>query len=199
MILIVDHYDSFVHNLARYFEKLGHDTTTVRCDTLTSTSITHTPPEAIILSPGPRAPSDTPQTIDLIKKAYRTIPILGVCLGHQCIAEAFGGKTIKANVPMHGKESAIHHHDPLFENTPTPFPAGRYHSLIADISNSNDLTPIAHSDDGTLMGFKHKNYPTYGLQFHPESILTDQGLTLLKNFMGIAQQWNKKSGSTNSL
>ncbi len=195
MILIIDHYDSFVHNLARYFECLGYDTKIIRSDKLSFNDIIAYNPEALVFSPGPCTPKDTPQSIEIIKHVHTTLPILGVCLGHQCIAEAFEGITVKSAKPSHGKASLIYHQkDPLFKDIPSPFTAGRYHSLISDLSHTKYLVPTAHTDDQILMGFKHQTYPTYGLQFHPESILTEHGLVLLKNFMIEAKTWRTKSG-----
>ncbi len=186
MILIIDHYDSFVHNLARYFEQLGETYRIARWDEISVGAIEEGIPKAIVLSPGPCVPQDAPTSIEIVQHFYRTLPILGVCLGHQIIAEALGGKTCKAPAPHHGKASTLHHdNDILFQGIPSPFMAGRYHSLISDVSSAPDLIPIVHTEDALLMGFKHKTAPTYGLQFHPESILTDHGLTLLKNFIRI--------------
>ncbi len=186
MILIIDHHDSFVHNLARYVRLCGEETTIMRADHIEKLEEL---PKALILSPGPCSPTETPQTVELIKKSYKTCPILGVCLGHQCIAEAFGGRTIKSEAPIHGKSSKITHNgDAIFKNISSPFTAGRYHSLISDIDKCEELTPIAYTEDNVLMGFKHKNYPTYGLQFHPESILTKDGRAIVKNFIEIANR-----------
>ena len=188
MILVIDHHDSFVHNLARYVERCGEETTIMRANQIEKLKEL---PKALILSPGPCAPKDTPQTIQLIQRSYKEVPILGICLGHQCIAESFGGKTIRAPRPVHGKASDIHHDGHLlFKNIPAPFTAGRYHSLISDIEKT-DLNPIAHTQDGILMGFQHKTCPTYGLQFHPESILTEQGSTIVENFVEIVNTWNR--------
>ena len=193
MILVIDHHDSFVHNLARYVELCGEETIIMRADEIEKLK---EKPKAIILSPGPCAPKDTPQTMEFIKRAYKTVPILGICLGHQCISEAFGGTTKQAETPIHGRASAVFHDEHvLFNEIPSPFMAGRYHSLISEIGGS-DLSQIATTQDNILMGFQHKSYPTYGLQFHPESILTEHGTTLIENFLKIVDTWHKKSGST---
>lgn len=195
MILVIDHHDSFVHNLARYVELCDEETVIMRADEIEKL---RDKPKAIILSPGPCAPKDTPQTMRLIKKAYKTVPILGICLGHQCIAEAFDGTTKQAETPVHGRASAVFHDKhALFNDIPSPFMAGRYHSLISQIQET-ELSQIAKTQDNILMGFQHKLYPTYGLQFHPESILTEHGQTLIENFLKIVDTWHKKTGHKKS-
>lgn len=187
MILIIDNYDSFVYTLARYSRKAIDDTEeikVIRNDKITVKEIKHLKPKAIIISPGPCAPKQAGICIDLIKELGSTIPILGVCLGHQAIAEAYGGKTVRAPAPVHGKASTITHNRtaPLFHTLPEKFKAGRYHSLMADIKNAPDLIANAHSD-GIIMAMHHKTHPVFGIQFHPESTLTPNGYEIIENFL----------------
>lgn len=189
MILLVDNYDSFVHNLARYIGELGCDRQVVRNDETGIDDLLQQTPEAIILSPGPCTPTEAGISKDLVNAAAaNNIPLLGVCLGHQCIAEAFGGNTMRARKPRHGKTSMIgHENHPLFQQLPNPFAAARYHSLVAELDPAGPLLPIAAAkDDGHLMGLTHKNLPIFGVQFHPESVLTRQGHQLLANFLDLA-------------
>lgn len=189
MILLIDNYDSFVHNLARYLGELGCDRKVVRNDAAGIDELLALKPEAILLSPGPCTPKEAGISTGLVEAAaHRQIPLLGVCLGHQCIAEAFGGATVRATKPRHGKTSRIRHDShPLFRNMPNPFPAARYHSLIAELPESGPLEPVAYAeDDGHLMALAHEHLPVFGIQFHPESILTGQGHQLLANFLGLA-------------
>ena len=193
MILLIDNYDSFVHNLGRYMALAGWDYKVVRNDKITIQEIEKLQPEAIVLSPGPCTPKEAGICIDVIKQLGPTIPILGVCLGHQCIAEAFGGKTMRSPEPMHGAASDIlHNYGPLFSDLPNPLSVGRYHSLVVDIENAPNLTAIAYSDDQNdiIMALEHKDFPIYGVQFHPESILTEKGLDLIRNFTTLALSWN---------
>jgi anthranilate synthase component 2/para-aminobenzoate synthetase component 2 len=190
MILLIDNYDSFVYNLARYVGMLGHERRVVRNDAITIDEIAADPPQAIIISPGPCTPAEAGNSIDIIRRFTGRIPILGVCLGHQCIAEAFGGRVIRAPKPCHGKTSMIAHTaDDLFIGLPNPLRAARYHSLIVELSADSPLEITAHTeDDDIIMGIRHKTHPVYGLQFHPESILTEYGLDLIRNFTMIAAQ-----------
>lgn len=194
MILLIDNYDSFVHNLARYVGFSGRDREVVRNDEITLDDIAASPPEAIILSPGPRTPKDTGICNSLIRTFYNRIPILGICLGHQCIAEAFGGRTIVAPQPMHGKTSLIEHNaKDIFMGLPNPLEGARYHSLIVELPANTDLEITARTEeDDIIMGIRHCSAPVYGLQFHPESIMTSYGSDLIRNFMAIADQWNEK-------
>ena len=192
MILIIDNYDSFVYTLAGYVKKLGRETSVMRNDALSVEDVLDMKPEAIILSPGPSTPQKAGICIELIKQYGSTIPILGICLGHQAIGEAYGGKTVRSNQPMHGKSEAIEHKSMgLFENFKSPIVAGRYHSLVTEIPESSNLVVTAKSPNGDIMATHHKNYPVYGLQFHPESVLTPRGLDLMKNFLHIADEWNQ--------
>ena len=201
MILLIDNYDSFVYNLARYAGRLGYERRVVRNDAITLDEVAADPPSSIIISPGPCAPAQAGISLELVRHFAGRIPILGVCLGHQVIGEVFGGRTIRAPRPVHGRTSMIQHHgDGLFSGLPNPFPAARYHSLISDLPAHTDLRIIAETededDDRMVMGFRHKDYPTYGIQFHPESILTENGLDLMRNFLGIAEEWNLRHRRT---
>ncbi|MCE7999170.1 MAG: aminodeoxychorismate/anthranilate synthase component II [Rhodobiaceae bacterium] len=189
MILLIDNYDSFVHNLARYIGELGCERRVIRNDAEDISNLLKHQPQAIILSPGPCTPTDAGISKDLVRaSAERKIPLLGVCLGHQCIAEVFGGKTVRASAPRHGKTSMIGHtNHPLFKHLPNPFGAARYHSLVSDLGAANELMPIATAkDDGHLMALAHATLPIFGVQFHPESVLTDHGHQLLANFLDLA-------------
>ena len=192
MILLIDNYDSFVYNLARYVGMLGYERRVVRNDAITIDEIAADPPDAIIISPGPCAPADAGISTAVIRHFTGRIPILGICLGHQCIAEAFGGRTIRANTPCHGKTSLISHTaDDLFMGLPNPMTGARYHSLIVELNADTPLEITAHTvDDDIIMGIRHRQHPVYGLQFHPESVLTEYGLDLIRNFMMIAGQKN---------
>lgn len=186
MILLIDNYDSFVHNLARYVGELGETREVMRNDAASADEIIAQAPRAIILSPGPCGPEEAGVSVSLVHAAARArIPLLGVCLGHQCIAAAFGG-TIRRAEPVHGRASPIRHKGhALFEGIPDGFSAARYHSLVAELGDTTPLQPIAHLDDGTLMALAHENLPIYGVQFHPESVLTPHGHALLRNFLNI--------------
>lgn len=187
MILLIDNYDSFVHNLARYIGELGETREVIRNDAASAEDIIARRPRAIILSPGPCGPDEAGVSVPLVQAAARArIPLLGVCLGHQCIAAAFGGGVRRAQ-PVHGAPSNIHHHGhALFDGLPNPFAAARYHSLIAEIATDAPLAPIAHLEDGTLMALAHESLPIYGVQFHPESVLTAHGHRLLGNFLKLS-------------
>lgn len=192
MILVIDNYDSFVHTLAGYIHKLGYKTSLKRNDEITLDDIERLTPAAIMISPGPCTPQDSGICIELIKTFGASIPILGVCLGHQAIGESYGGRTIKTT-PMHGKASEIQHNNaPLFQNIPSPFTAGRYHSLITDLPEHCPLNVTAWTTDNIIMAVQHESHPVFGVQFHPESILTDQGIDVLKNFLYFAVDWNKR-------
>lgn len=184
MILLIDNYDSFVHNLARYVGELGYTREVIRNDRESPSDLLTRKPDAIILSPGPCGPAEAGVSIDLIRAAAdEKIPLLGVCLGHQCIAAAFGGHVRQA-APVHGKAASIlHNGHKLFEEIPNPFKAARYHSLIAELDDDGPLQPVAHLQDGTLMALAHECLPIFGVQFHPESVLTEHGHKLLDNFL----------------
>ena len=188
MILVIDNYDSFVHNLARYFRQLGCETKVVRNDEITIAEICLLAPSAIVISPGPSTPDQAGICLDVVREFGQTTPILGICLGHQTIVQAFGGKIILANEPMHGRCSQVDHlASPMFNRIATPFTAGRYHSLVAQSKLiPNDFLVTATTADRTIMAVEHRSKPIVGLQFHPESVLTDCGYQLLANFLTIA-------------
>jgi anthranilate synthase component 2/para-aminobenzoate synthetase component 2 len=183
MILVIDNQDSFVETLARYVREAGCETLLRRHDDLTAREVAERiRPQAVILSPGPYTPAESPLSLELPNGLPGT-PILGVCLGHLAIAEAYGGQTIPARQPVHGRASLVHHEgDLLFEGLPEPFEAGRYHALVSHIRGA-PLKPIAWSEDGELMAFRHTERPHIGVQFHPESVLTPGGRRLLSNFL----------------
>lgn len=184
MILCIDNYDSFVHNLARHITQLGHQTKVVRNDSIRIDEIIALKPDKIVISPGPYGPSKAGISLEVVKKLGETIPILGVCLGHQVIGQAYGGKVIRALKPMHAKSSLIKHSgEDIFKRISSPLKVGRYHSLV--ISKDyfpSSLEVIAESSDGEIMALKHRKLPVYGVQFHPESIITAEGYILLNNF-----------------
>lgn len=185
MILIIDNYDSFTYNLVQYLGELGEDLKVVRNDKVTLGRIKRLRPKRIVISPGPGFPKDAGISSDVIREFAGKIPILGVCLGHQCIGEVFGGHIIKASKPMHGKISKIYHNGKdIFKGIPNPFEATRYHSLIVERKTLPSCLEItAQTRKKEIMGLSHKKYPIYGVQFHPESILTDNGKKLLANFL----------------
>ncbi|MEM9234501.1 MAG: aminodeoxychorismate/anthranilate synthase component II [Pseudomonadota bacterium] len=188
MILLVDHFDSFVETLARYVREAEAGTEVVRVDHIDPASVAAMMPLGIILSPGPGRPADTPQTPALFD-AFPDTPILGVCLGHQALCEAYGGRTVLAPEPMHGRASSIHHEgDALFDGIQSPFSAGRYHSLLGEIQPDGDLYPTAWEADGMLMAARHRCRPHYGVQFHPESLLTPDGRRIMQNFVALTRK-----------
>lgn len=192
MILVIDNYDSFVYNLARYVERLGGSYEVRRNDCVTIGEIEAMQPDTLILSPGPCAPEQAGICVEAVKRFAPEIPILGVCLGHQAIGEAFGGKTIRAEKPVHGKATQIEHDATgLFKDLPNPMKIGRYHSLVTQIPDNSPLTVTARAPNGEIMAMQHKDYPTYGVQFHPESVLTPTGIDLLYNFVILADEWNR--------
>ncbi|WP_020181222.1 aminodeoxychorismate/anthranilate synthase component II [Methylopila sp. M107] len=191
MILVIDNYDSFVFNLARYFEELGRDVEVRRNDALTVDEIEALKPEAIVLSPGPCAPAQAGVTLDVVRRFSGRTPILGVCLGHQAIGEAFGGHVVRARKPLHGRAARVAHDDAgLFSGLPNPLSVGRYHSLIVefDAAYGGPLFVTGRSEEGEVMALAHRDHPTFGVQFHPESILTEAGHRLLLNFLAIADE-----------
>jgi anthranilate synthase/aminodeoxychorismate synthase-like glutamine amidotransferase len=185
MILVLDNYDSFTYNLVQYFGELGADLRVVRNDQITVAEIETLAPERIIVSPGPCTPSEAGISSEVIKTFGPRLPILGVCLGHQCIGEVYGGDVVRADRLMHGKTSPIiHHGQGVFKDLPSPFEATRYHSLIVKRDTLPDVLEItAETAEGEIMGLRHKTLPVHGVQFHPESILTTEGKRLLKNFL----------------
>jgi anthranilate synthase component II len=188
MILLIDNYDSFAHNLARYFEQLGQRTTTVRNDAIDVAAVRDLRPAAIVISPGPCTPSEAGASLEIVRAMHAEVPILGVCLGHQVIAEALGGRIVRATSPMHGQTSAVTHNGcGIFAGLPSPMTAARYHSLIAEAKSLPAvLRATARTDDRIIMALEHIEWPVYGVQFHPESILTLHGYHLLRNFLQLA-------------
>ena len=188
MILLIDNYDSFVFNLARYIERLGQQTWVVRNDKTDVAQVQAIGPDAIVLSPGPCTPAEAGISLDLVKAMHNSTPILGVCLGHQTIAAALGGKIVKAQIPMHGRTSQVTHDGKdLFASLPKPMTVGRYHSLIVEEDSLPKCFEIsARSEQQEIMGLRHRALPVVGVQFHPESILTDHGYPLLANFLRLA-------------
>lgn len=185
MILLIDNYDSFVWNLARYVAELGGDPIVRRHDALTPDDVAADLPSHIIISPGPCTPREAGISVDLVRRLGATVPILGVCLGHQCIAAAYGGTIVPARRPMHGKTSAIRHDGSgVFRGLPNPFRATRYHSLaVAGAALPAALRVTAWAEDGEIMGLAHTTHPVWGVQFHPESVLTEHGHGLLARFL----------------
>lgn len=187
MILLIDNYDSFTYNLLHYLSEQGATVEVRRNDTISAEEAIKLKPVGIVISPGPCDPDRAGICLDLIKKAAGQIPLLGVCLGHQAIGQAFGGKVIRAPKPMHGKVSNITHTGKgIFQDVPSPFKATRYHSLIVERSSLPDCLEVtAETKDGLIMGLQHKKYNIHGVQFHPESIASQYGHTILKNFLGL--------------
>jgi anthranilate synthase/aminodeoxychorismate synthase-like glutamine amidotransferase len=189
MILVIDNYDSFTYNLVQYLGELGADLRVIRNDKITVSAVKKMMPEKILISPGPGEPKDAGISEDLIKAVAGSIPILGVCLGHQSIGEAFGGRIVLAKKIMHGKTSLIYHNGKdIFKGIKNPFEATRYHSLVVErksLPKTLTVTAETKDKDREIMGLAHKAYPIWGVQFHPESILTGEGKKLLKNFLQI--------------
>lgn len=196
MLVLIDNYDSFTFNLVHYLGELGAEVSVHRNDKVTSAAVIAANPDAIVLSPGPCTPKEAGICIDLIAQASATIPILGVCLGHQAIGDACGGNIIRAPVPVHGKLSAIRHQGQgLFRGISTPFHATRYHSLVVERESlPRDLVVTADTDDGLVMGLSHVRLPMHGVQFHPESIASEHGHLMLKNFLDMTAAWNAATG-----
>ncbi len=188
MLLLIDNYDSFTYNLVHYLGELGAESVVVRNDKITVAEVMANKPKAIVLSPGPCTPNEAGICLDLIKAAGPNIPLLGVCLGHQSIGQSYGGKVIRAPQPMHGKLSTITHTNKgIFEGLPASFHITRYHSLIVERATLPDCLEItAETADGIIMGLQHKSHPVHGVQFHPESIASEQGHALLANFLRLA-------------
>ncbi|MEE8257590.1 MAG: aminodeoxychorismate/anthranilate synthase component II [Acidobacteriota bacterium] len=187
MVLVIDNYDSFTYNLFQYLGELGATLEVRRNDQISIEGIEQLRPERIVISPGPKTPNEAGICVELVRRFAGRLPILGVCLGHQCIGQAFGGRVSLAPEIMHGKTSEVSHDGKtVFRGLPSPFPATRYHSLIVEKASLPDCLEIsATSPDGLLMGVRHKSYPVEGVQFHPESILTDVGKQLLNNFLNL--------------
>jgi len=188
MILLIDNYDSFVHNLARYFEQLGCETRVVRNTDIDAAGVRAMKPEAVVISPGPCTPREAGCSLEIVRELHAELPILGVCLGHQAIAEAFGGRIVRASRPVHGQSSTITNDGRgVFEGLPREITACRYHSLIVEEATLPDCLEVsARTATGTVMAIRHRRRPVVGLQFHPESILTELGYPVLSGFLRVA-------------
>ncbi len=196
MIVLIDNYDSFTFNLFHYLGGLGADTVVHRNDKISTAAVLSMAPEAIVLSPGPCTPNEAGICLDLVAEASASVPILGVCLGHQTIGQSFGGKVVRAPTLVHGKLSAINHRgEGVFRGINGRFQATRYHSLVVErASLPHELTVVAETDDRLVMGLAHNSLPVHGVQFHPESIASEHGHLILKNFLDIAAAWNAATG-----
>ena len=194
MLTLIDNYDSFTYNLVHYLGELGAITTVYRNDAISAEEVINSKPESIVLSPGPCDPNRAGICLDLIQKIKGTIPLLGVCLGHQSIAQAFGAQIVEAKEPIHGKPSTINHNGSnLFQGIPSSFRAIRYHSLTVKLDTTPDSLEItAKTNDNVVMGIGHKKWPIYGVQFHPESIDSEHGYTLLNNFLNLSRKWRTR-------
>ena len=194
MLLIIDNYDSFTYNLVQYFGELGAEPVVKRNDEITLAEIEALKPEAIVISPGPCTPKEAGISNEVIAQIGPKLPVFGVCLGHQCIGHVYGAAVVRAGRLMHGKTSPILHDGTgVFAKLPSPFEATRYHSLIIDPPTVPETLIVnAHTEEGEIMGVRHREYPVHGVQFHPESILTRHGKDLLKNFLGIASDFHTK-------
>ncbi|TGD96795.1 anthranilate synthase component II [Methylobacterium nonmethylotrophicum] len=197
MILVIDNYDSFVFNVVRYLEELGAPVRVARNDALDVAGIRASGAQAVVISPGPCSPAEAGVSLPAIRALSGEVPLLGICLGHQCIGAAFGGRVARAVRPLHGQAAAIDHGGRgLFEGLPAPLTVGRYHSLIVapEPAMAEHLTVDAVSPEGEVMALSHRRHPTYGVQFHPESVLTAHGHALLGNFLGLARRWHAEGG-----
>jgi len=188
MLLMIDNYDSFTYNLVQYLRELGEEVQVVRNDKITLEEVARKAPRRLVISPGPCTPNEAGISLELIREFSGKIPIFGVCLGHQAIGQAFGGKVVRAGRLMHGKTSPVHHHDRgLFKGLSNPFTATRYHSLLVERESLPDCLEVtAWTAEGEIMGLDHRELPVWGVQFHPESILTVEGKTLLQNFLDMS-------------
>jgi anthranilate synthase component 2 len=195
MIVLIDNYDSFTFNLVHYLGELGAEVVVHRNNKITTADVIAADPDAIVLSPGPCTPNEAGICLDLIAKASPTIPVLGVCLGHQAIGQVFGGNVVRAPVPVHGKVSQMSHRgEGVFRGINAPFRATRYHSLVVDRDTMPETLAVTAETDRLVMGLAHKKLPVHGVQFHPESIASEHGHLILKNFLDIAADWNVASG-----
>jgi len=196
MIALIDNYDSFTFNLVHYLGGLGAAVVVHRNDKIAVADVIAAEPDAIVLSPGPCTPNEAGICLDLIEQASSKIPMLGVCLGHQAIGQAFGGEVVRAPVPVHGKLSEMRHQgESVFRGINGPFKATRYHSLVVERGTLPEaLSVTAETDDGLIMGLSHKTLPVHGVQFHPESIASEHGHLMLKNFLDLAAEWNASRG-----
>jgi len=197
-LLVIDNYDSFTYNLVQMFMHYDLEIKVYRSDMITLEQITRHKPDYVLISPGPKDPFHAGISIELIKNFYDKLPIFGVCLGLQCINEAFGGRTVRAPVPMHGKTSMIQHNNyGIFEGISSSFPAARYHSLMVEFQQT-ELVVTSHSPDGVIMGMSHPEFPLHGVQFHPESFLTENGFLLVENFLKLGPLDFTDSGMRNA-
>ena len=195
MIVLIDNYDSFTFNLVHYFGELGAEMVVHRNDKVSAADVIGIDPDAIVLSPGPCTPNEAGICLDLVDKASATIPMFGVCLGLQSIGQAFGGNVVRAPAPVHGKLSEVTHEGQgVFRGINGPFKATRYHSLVVDRATLPESLSVTAETDRLVMGAAHKTLPAYGVQFHPESIASENGHTILKNFLELAAAWNVTSG-----
>lgn len=190
MLLVIDNYDSFTYNLVQYLGELGSDPVVYRNDEITPSRISRMKPKRIVISPGPCTPREAGVSNEAIRAFSGKIPILGVCLGHQCIGDVFGGRVVRAERIMHGKTSEIHHNGKtIFQRLSNPFVATRYHSLLVERKSlPTCLEEIAWTRDREIMGLKHRSHPTWGVQFHPESIMTREGMQILRNFLNLTRR-----------
>ena len=195
MIVLIDNYDSFTFNLVHYLGELGAEVAVHRNDKVSATDVIGTDPDAIVLSPGPCTPNEAGICLDLVDKASATIPMFGVCLGLQSIGQAFGGNVVRAPLPVHGKLSEVTHEGQgVFRGINGPFKATRYHSLVVDRATLPEALAVTAETDGLVMGAAHKTRPVHGVQFHPESIASEHGHLILKNFLELAATWNQATG-----
>jgi anthranilate synthase/aminodeoxychorismate synthase-like glutamine amidotransferase len=194
VILLIDNYDSFVHNLARYLRELGEETEIVRNDAIDVEGVARLRPSHVVISPGPCTPDEAGVSVELIRALGARIPVLGVCLGHQCIGQAYGGRVVRARRPMHGRTSLVRHvGEGVFAGLPNPLQATRYHSLVVSPDAlPADLAVTAYSDEGEIMALAHRTHPVVGVQFHPEAVLTAHGHDLLRNFLRAAARADRQ-------
>jgi len=194
-VTLIDNYDSFTFNLVHYLGALGAEVSVHRNDKIAIADVLAAKPDAIVLSPGPCTPTEAGICLDLIKAASETVPMFGVCLGHQAIGQAFGGDVVRAPLPIHGKLSLIDHQgETVFHGLNQPFKATRYHSLVVERKTLPDELRVTAETDGLIMGLSHKVRPLHGVQFHPESIASEQGSLILRNFLDLAMDWQAKAG-----
>jgi len=199
-ITLIDNYDSFTWNLVHYFGEEGADVNVVRNDAMSAQDVLAAKPEAIVLSPGPCTPNEAGICLDIIAQAAGRMPLLGVCLGHQSIGQAYGGDVVRAPIPIHGKLSQVEHTGKgLFRGINGPFQATRYHSLVVRRETMpGELEITAQTQDGLVMALAHRSQPVYGVQFHPESILSEHGHLMIRNFLDMAREWNARAGRASS-